>query len=301
MNQTLVFAPTIDQYNKVKKLKTLLGSKGKIIDLRQYQALSLADLYRAFYQDIKKKAVKNKNFIFLYFDLLLPLSSAILNLLSFQDQHKLSYSFCLATNIYAERNFKRLKKFPFLFEKVVFIKVKEAEIIRPKLFLENLAEGQRRVLKLAVRGEASFQPALKPDLEYLLKLGILVKKRKKYQLKFSQLLAAALAIPSLVFSEIELKANKIIVDKQDISSQFSFTQFEVLSLLLKNKGKVVSREQIAEAVWRKGWQDKYSDWAIDKTISGLRKKLKKLWIDPQIIATVKTKGFKLVKKDSWAG
>lgn len=45
-------------------------------------------------------------------------------------------------------------------------------------------------------------------------------------------------------------------------------------ILLKSTTGIVSRDQIATALWGKRIQEKYSDWAIDQTIYALRKSLK---------------------------
>ena len=53
----------------------------------------------------------------------------------------------------------------------------------------------------------------------------------------------------------------------------------------------VSRDEIGQILWGKNWESKYSDWAIDKTISRLRKKMTSK--NHQII-TVKNLGYELV-------
>ena len=60
---------------------------------------------------------------------------------------------------------------------------------------------------------------------------------------------------------------------------------------LSKKGKIVSREEIAKTIWEQSWEDFYSDWAIDQTISRLRKKLSELDVLPQIIKTIRGRGF----------
>lgn len=68
-----------------------------------------------------------------------------------------------------------------------------------------------------------------------------------------------------------------------------------INLLTAFQNKVnqpLSREEIAEILWGKNWQNKYSDWAIDKAISRLRKQIK----SPEYrIITVKNLGYQLYK------
>jgi hypothetical protein len=47
----------------------------------------------------------------------------------------------------------------------------------------------------------------------------------------------------------------------------------VYKYLFSQKGEVVSREKIAKVLWGEDYREKYSDWAIDKVISRIRKKL----------------------------
>lgn len=286
-NKTYIFPPLNNQLKTVKALK----EKDKIIDLRKYQTLSLEELYSIFIKEIK--ASKQKKFIILYFDLLLPLSMPLLNLASLQEKRNLHYIFCISTNIFSQRNYKRLKKIPIIFEKIVYLPLKKEKLKNPALFLNNLSEGQRRVLKLAVRGEKDFQPALQSELDYLIGLKILQKKRSRFYIKPKALKKAALKIPSMINSKLILRNKNIIAQNQNITDQFSPNQQKILFLLLKNKGKIVNRDKIAQQLWQDKWTDKYSDWAIDQAVSTLRNKLEKLWINPNIIKTVKGKGFKL--------
>ncbi|MBI3576891.1 helix-turn-helix domain-containing protein [Candidatus Gottesmanbacteria bacterium] len=47
----------------------------------------------------------------------------------------------------------------------------------------------------------------------------------------------------------------------------------VYARLAQNAGKLVSRDVLAQALWAEAWADKYSDWAIDQVMHGLRDKL----------------------------
>lgn len=59
----------------------------------------------------------------------------------------------------------------------------------------------------------------------------------------------------------------------------------IYTLLLNNKGEIVTKEEIANAIWKGSNYNKYSEWAIDQTVTRLRAKLKK--IDPQIVIETK--------------
>ena len=51
--------------------------------------------------------------------------------------------------------------------------------------------------------------------------------------------------------------------------------FKIFNLLLVNKPFLVTREDIAKTLWGAAWTERYSEWAIDRAISKLRKQLPK--------------------------
>jgi len=75
---------------------------------------------------------------------------------------------------------------------------------------------------------------------------------------------------------------------------FSKSEFEVLDYLVKNSNSVVSREKIAEVMWKDLSFEKYSDWAIDKMISRIREKFEENSKKPQFLITLRSIGFKFV-------
>lgn len=65
----------------------------------------------------------------------------------------------------------------------------------------------------------------------------------------------------------------------------------MLNLFLEKENKNVTRDEIAQVLWGKLWQEKYSDWALDKSISRLRSNL--ISKTHQLI-TVKGLGYSLI-------
>ena len=70
-------------------------------------------------------------------------------------------------------------------------------------------------------------------------------------------------------------------------------EYLVFRKMYSNRGNLTTRDEIADALWGKKANEKYSDWAIDKTISRIRKKLKKYNSSNSLI-TIKDKGYILV-------
>lgn len=94
---------------------------------------------------------------------------------------------------------------------------------------------------------------------------------------------------------IKKTGNVIYLNKIDISSLFTYQEFSVLKQLVEKSGIVVNRDDIAFALWGDKLFDKYSDWAIDKFVSLIRKKLKKLNFTGNIKAK-KGEGFALLQE-----
>ena len=66
----------------------------------------------------------------------------------------------------------------------------------------------------------------------------------------------------------------------------------VITHLSRNKGRLLTKENVALKIWGKKDNIDYSDWAVDQFISRLRKKLAKAGIDPEVLKTVKGRGYK---------
>ena len=70
------------------------------------------------------------------------------------------------------------------------------------------------------------------------------------------------------------------------------SEYEMLKLLHKNVGKVISREQCCQAL--RGIDYDFSNRSIDMRISALRKKLGDDQMPYQVITTIRNQGYKLI-------
>lgn len=66
----------------------------------------------------------------------------------------------------------------------------------------------------------------------------------------------------------------------------------IFKMLINSKNRIVSKDQIAQVIWGTNYEDHYSDWTIDQTISRFRKKVEKLGISRNTLETIKGKGYK---------
>lgn len=95
-------------------------------------------------------------------------------------------------------------------------------------------------------------------------------------------------------------AKKVVFDGLDNSTNYKSVklfsnptaqEINILNSMIEND-RPISRDEIARILWGKSWNSKYSDWAIDKTISRLRKKI----VGNEIrILTIKNFGYQLFK------
>lgn len=88
------------------------------------------------------------------------------------------------------------------------------------------------------------------------------------------------------------KPDTLILGDIPINAYFSSKEVALLTLFLSRENTIVSRERIAETIWDDAWGEHYSDWAIDQTISRLRKKMNEL-STAQYITTIRSQGFLL--------
>ncbi len=97
------------------------------------------------------------------------------------------------------------------------------------------------------------------------------------------------AVPSTTLrcADLEVDTKTMIVRRGDCRVELSKTEFNLLCFLLRNTGRVLSREQILEYVWTPEYRGDRS--VVDTYISYLRKKLDRG--DPKLIHTVRGVGF----------
>lgn len=134
--------------------------------------------------------------------------------------------------------------------------------------------------------------------KYLLKTGIITDNKKL----FTQLLEEY--IKTKISKKIKIeKVNGIyinpttkttFINRKKLNSELTKNEYKILCFLYINKGHIVDKETIAKTLWGKNAVSKYSDWAIDKTVSRLRKKIGDSAKKQKYIETVKGRGLRLL-------
>jgi hypothetical protein len=89
---------------------------------------------------------------------------------------------------------------------------------------------------------------------------------------------------------ISQQDGRLYLNQQPLDTVLSSQELLVFKLLWQAGDQITDRDTIAEVLWGAGWEDKYSDWAIDQVISRVRRKLSDRSPDG-LIKTIKGQGF----------
>ncbi|MFA6250953.1 MAG: winged helix-turn-helix domain-containing protein [Candidatus Shapirobacteria bacterium] len=92
---------------------------------------------------------------------------------------------------------------------------------------------------------------------------------------------------------VNQESGEIAVNGERVSDNFSLTEHKLLIFLIGVKNQVVTREKVAEILWGKDSYEKYSDWAMDKALYNLRKKLEKIGCRDKLQA-IRRRGYRLI-------
>lgn len=111
--------------------------------------------------------------------------------------------------------------------------------------------------------------------------------------------SATMTAPSLIaIGELALRVDEstrqVFVDGAVLDPPLSVKQFDLLWFLYQNMGRVVSKDEIAQAVWPELEGDVY-DANIDRMVSRLRSRIEPdNEDDPRFVVTVRGYGYKLI-------
>ena len=98
----------------------------------------------------------------------------------------------------------------------------------------------------------------------------------------------------LVFEGMEIDASKRLVYRGEKEVNITFTEFEILHLLARNPGRVFSKEQIYDIVWKESYSGDYN--IIMSHIRNIREKIEDNPSKPIYIQTVWGVGYRFNQK-----
>lgn len=126
-------------------------------------------------------------------------------------------------------------------------------------------------------------------LNDLTNLGF-IKKEKPYVPEFISELA------SNIQHNIEVKDSEIFFNDVNVTSLFSKKEQRIFLGFYYAVDNKLSREKLADIIWNEEDKSEYSDWALDKAISRLRSKFKKLGVAGKTLITLRDHGYQLMIK-----
>ncbi|MDT0213501.1 response regulator transcription factor [Rothia sp. ARF10] len=95
-------------------------------------------------------------------------------------------------------------------------------------------------------------------------------------------------VPGEVDVRVDTESRRVFLHGEEI--QLTAKEYELLRVLARNQGKVISREQLMREVWETAWYG--STKTLDMHISVLRKKLGDDAMQPRYITTIRGVGFR---------
>ncbi len=119
-------------------------------------------------------------------------------------------------------------------------------------------------------------------------LSALEVGRRTYKIEETKLLS------ELYFDDMSISPDKREVTRNNRQIKFTFTEFEILYLLAQNPGKVFSKEQIYDIVWKEPYSGDYN--IVMSHIRNIREKIEDNPSKPVYIQTVWGVGYRFNQK-----
>ncbi|MFH0772951.1 MAG: helix-turn-helix domain-containing protein [bacterium] len=163
-------------------------------------------------------------------------------------------------------------------------------LIKLKILYDELEPEEQEVLTKTVL-EERLDKKDKPYFQYLVDIKLINKGKTKYSLSIP-------LFEKIIREHIHAKRRLTINRKKyvelngvPIDMFFSRREKRILSYLILHKNTLISRDKMAGIIWGEHTQHLYTDWALDQMIWRFRNKATKLHLNPNLIQTVKNKGF----------
>jgi hypothetical protein len=130
---------------------------------------------------------------------------------------------------------------------------------------------------------------------YKIKIGLLEDFLLRENNKFATV-QSRLKLPQIeeeMTFDLKLQQGDVFIDGVKIDSTFTEREYHVIEYMASQRGKICTREQLADVIWKGNVEEKYSAWGLDQTVSRIRKKLGDNGYQPKFIKTLRGRGFKL--------
>ena len=97
------------------------------------------------------------------------------------------------------------------------------------------------------------------------------------------------------FGDISVNLQTREVKKSDKKVELTLKEFEILKLLIKNKGKILTREMLLDRIW--GYEYIGETRTVDVHIRHLRQKIENDDKNPMYVQTIRGVGYKFLIED----
>ena len=165
------------------------------------------------------------------------------------------------------------------------------ELMQRKLDViwNKFTKTEQNIIRKTVLGNLNGKDFVTHEYQYLKSIQIIEEDRNQIRLGIP-LLSTVIEHENRL-NNFKIRENNLFIGNIDITMKLSPKERAFMLLLLSFKKRVMSRDTVAKTIWGKDWEEKYSDWAIDRLAHRMRRKLKTLGIDEKLLKTVKKKGF----------
>lgn len=152
-------------------------------------------------------------------------------------------------------------------------------------FYTSLCPSEKEVLQSLIMGKKIQEGDEKHSLEYLQKIGLV--KENKITIPF----ITSYIREYLPRMSADVKDNTIQINSVSVDSHFSPKEKRAFKALISKKNQIVSRDELAKAIWPVDTEENYSDWAVDRIVARLRDKIEKIGFSKDVIKTLRNKGY----------
>lgn len=118
-----------------------------------------------------------------------------------------------------------------------------------------------------------------------------LRARIKALLRRSETRQEESTAPTFQFGDVEVDFARGEVRRAGQPVDVTLTEFKLLTAFVKNRGRVLSRQQLLDAAWGAGVV--LSDRAVDNHIVNLRRKIEQVPAEPRHVVSVRGLGYRL--------
>ncbi|OGK10142.1 hypothetical protein A2767_05680 [Candidatus Roizmanbacteria bacterium RIFCSPHIGHO2_01_FULL_35_10] len=166
--------------------------------------------------------------------------------------------------------------------------------LKLKILYQELSLEEKVIIEKIIKKDFQFNPIEQEYLNYLIKTGLVNMVGREYIISipiFNHF------VKELINAKNKLNINhndQLVINNVLIEGLFSRREKRIIKYLLKNKEKILLREEVASVIWKNDSQESYTDWSLDQIIRRLRNKFTKLGLNRNIIQTKKNQGYKFI-------